>query len=75
MFRIPRKSPWPPAIDLGTVRETVAYMHDDMSRVPGLEKVAAALSTVLDEIASAEKNGKSASIVPISYARFLPKRS
>jgi hypothetical protein len=71
MFRIPRSEPWPPAIDLSTVRETLVYMHDDMKRVPGLEGVAAAIATTLDEIAAAEKQTRAVPRSTIS-ARFIP---
>lgn len=72
MFRIPRHRPWPPAVDLTTVRDTLAYMKDDMERVPGLERVAAALNEALVEIDRA----KPPAPVPLSpiAARFLPRR-
>lgn len=54
MFRIPRSKAgsgqWPPQIDLSTVRETIAYMQDDMERVPELKGVAAALMATINEI-------------------------
>lgn len=74
MFRIPRSQPWPPAIDLGTVRETLLYMHDDMKRVPGLEAVAAALKSTLAEIETAERQAnqsRRADLSPIA-AKFMP---
>lgn len=37
-------------IDLETVRDTIAYIHDDLERVPGLEKAVAALDAALREI-------------------------
>jgi len=73
MFKIPRRHPWPPVLDLATVRETIAYMHDDMARVPGLERVAGALKMAIDEIEAAERNAKPPAINP-SVARFLPRR-
>lgn len=75
MFRIPRDKPsWPPAIDLTTVRDTLAYMQDDMARVPGLEKVAAAMAATLQEIDAVKPAPR-----PIAHgspfaARFLPWR-
>lgn len=73
MFRISRQRPWPPVVDLHTVRDTLSYMKDDMERVPGLEKVAAALQGALDEIEKA----RPPSPVPFSptAARFLPRRT
>ena len=37
-----------PMIDLGTVRETLAYIRDDLQRVPGLERAAELLGSALD---------------------------
>ena len=74
VFRIPRSNPWPPAIDLTTVRETLIYMKDDMRRVPALEGVAAALETALKEIDKAERTQKKVPLSPIA-ARFLPLRN
>ncbi len=74
MFRIPRSQPWPPAIDLATVRETLLYMHDDMKRVPGLESVAEALQTALAEIETAERQAnqtRRTQLSPIA-AKFMP---
>ena len=74
MFKISRSNPWPPSIDLMTVRQTVAYMQGDAARVKGLEKVAAALDQVLKEIDAVE----SRPVVPLSAhvtrSRFLPRR-
>jgi hypothetical protein len=73
VFRIPRSNPWPPLIDLATVRETLLYMKDDMRRVPGLEAVAEALDGAITEIDKAERNLDRRRISP-SMARFLPRR-
>lgn len=73
MFRISRARPWPPQIDLTTVRETLAYMHDDMCRVAGLEKLRDALAVAIEEAAAAER----AAPPPVRgefAARFLPRR-
>ena len=71
MFKIPRQRPWPPTIDLATVRETLHYMKDDMRRVPGLEKAAGALDNAISEIETAEEK-----LQPVNYttigAKFLP---
>lgn len=73
MFRIPRQNPWPPVVDLTTVRDTLSYMKDDMERVPGLERVAAALKEALAEIERA-KPPAAVPLTPIA-ARFLAKRT
>ncbi len=39
-----------PHIDLETVRETLAYIHDDVRRVPALAGLAGALGAALAEI-------------------------
>ncbi|MGD9785603.1 MAG: hypothetical protein AB7E80_07865 [Hyphomicrobiaceae bacterium] len=73
MFRIPRSRPWPPEIDLHTMRDTLAYMHDDASRVPGLEKLKDALATAIREAEAADR--KPQQLVPGALgARFLPRR-
>jgi hypothetical protein len=73
VFKIPRNRPWPPTLDLATVRETLMYMRGDLRRVPGLEKAAGAIDTAISEIEEAEAKSK-----PISYetkfSRFLPSR-
>ena len=72
MFRINRSKPWP-QIDLSTLRDTLIYMHDDMSRVPGLEKLRDALALALREAEAAETIAR-AKPVNITNARFLPRR-
>lgn len=73
MFRISRERPWPPSIDLATVRETLMYMRDDARGVPGLEKVAQSLDAAIQDVDAAE-----AKLTPVSYSpiqsRFLPAR-
>ena len=79
MFRIAKSHPWPPEIDLATVRDTLAYIEGNMRRVPGLERVADALSSALDEIETVERQGPppasalSRPRTPIR-ARFIPRR-
>ena len=73
MFRISRHRPWPPSIDLSTVRETLIYMRDDARSVPGLENVATALEAAIDEIDSAQEKLEPTSLTPIA-SRFLPAR-
>lgn len=74
MFKISRSNPWPPSIDLMTVRQTVAYMRGDTARVAGLEKVAAALELALKEIDAVQ----SRPVVPLSAnvtrSRFQSRR-
>jgi hypothetical protein len=71
VFRISRHRPWPPSIDLATVRETLAYMRDDARLVPELENVARSLDAAITEIDRAEANLKPVSYEPMA-SRFLP---
>lgn len=73
MFRIPRAHPWPPTLDLSTVRETLHYMRDDARRIPGLEGLADALDKAMAEAEQAERRSEPVTYSPI-VARFLPKR-
>lgn len=75
MFRIPRSKPWPPQVDLTTVRETLAYMHDDMCRVPGMEKLRDALGVAMKEAEAAEQRQPPRIDISPFAARFLPRRA
>ncbi|MEO1281838.1 MAG: hypothetical protein AAFV69_08895 [Pseudomonadota bacterium] len=55
MFKIPRQQPWPPTLDLATVRDTLLYMRDDMRRIPALARAADALDDALVELTVAEQ--------------------
>ena len=44
-----------PLIDLGTVREMLACIRDDLQRVPELERAAEALGAALAEIEAAQR--------------------
>ena len=67
-----------PRIDLGTVRETLAYIHEDMAAAPELARVHQAMGLVLAEIAALAPTATSlclstdAKVVPIRRARFVP---
>lgn len=75
MFKISRSRPWPPSIDLSTVRKTVAYMQGDMARVPGLEKIAAALETAIKEIDAVDQRPRVVNLTDrVTRARFLPRK-
>lgn len=73
MFKILRDPVWPPALDLSTVRETIAYMEGDLKRVPGLEAVAKALKTAIAEIDAAERAQRPKPFTVLS-SKFLPRR-
>lgn len=55
MFGFFRTKARPCTLDLSTVRETLAYMHDDVRRAPGLSRVAAALAAAVAEIELIER--------------------
>ncbi len=44
-----------PLLDLGTVRDTLAYMRDDFQRVPELERAAELLAQALAEVEAADR--------------------
>ena len=73
MFRIQRTPAWPPALDLSTVRETIADMEGDLRRVPGLEAAAKALKTAISEIEAAERLMQPQPYTTLA-TRFLPRR-
>jgi hypothetical protein len=50
-----RQKPNIPLVDLDTIRETLAYIRDDLARVPGLDRAAERLTLALAEIADAEQ--------------------
>jgi hypothetical protein len=75
VFKISRTRPWPPMLDLVTVRETLCYMHDDMKRVAALTRVAAALETALAEFDSVERSATPAALdARVTPARFFPRK-
>jgi len=74
VFRLSRSRPPAQKIDLATVRETLAYIEDDVKRVPGLEKVAAAITTAMREIDTAGQ-ARSSPRLSLGELRFLTRRS
>ncbi len=69
MFRVTRKPSHPPRMDLTTVRETLAYMHGDAARVPGLEKLAQALAVAMTEADEARRTAAR----PIDLDGYRPR--
>ena len=57
-----------PLVDLGTIRETLAYIRDDLARVPGLERAAEMIGSALGELESAEGRRLPRSIL-LAYLR------
>ena len=53
-----------PLVDLDTIRETIAYIRDDIQRVPGLDRAAERLTAALAEITAAERRR----LAPVSHS-------
>jgi hypothetical protein len=60
-----------PLVDLGTLRETLAYIRDDLARVPGLERTAEIVASALAELEAAEARRLPRSILE---AHLRPRR-
>jgi hypothetical protein len=61
-------------LDLETVRETLAYIRDDLQRVSGLENATSALSLAVIEIDRAQRASQPIAN-SIIKSRFLRRRS
>ncbi len=55
MLKLSRASDVSESIDLTTARETLAYIHDDLKRIPALADAAEALETAIAEIENVER--------------------
>lgn len=65
-----------PRIDLETIRETLAYIRDDVRNAPGLEGVAGALEEAVRKIdAVSARRRRPSRLSAIFPVRFLPNRS
>jgi hypothetical protein len=75
VFKIDRSRPWPPDIDLATVRGTLRYIEDEMRRVPQFSRIAAALGDAIRETDKAEaKNPTQLDDGVVTHSRFVPFR-
>ncbi len=63
-----------PLLDLGTVRDTLAYMRDDLARVPGLERAAELVSQALAEVDAADRRRLAPIPHSVLQARLLARR-
>lgn len=63
-----------PSIDLGTVRETLAYVWDDLKRSPELQRAADLLGSALAEIEAAERRRLAPIPHSIMELRLRPRR-
>jgi hypothetical protein len=69
-----RNNPHVPLVDLETIRETLAYIRDDIQRVPALERAADGLTAVLAEIAAVERRRLALSASMIDPRRLPPRK-
>jgi hypothetical protein len=74
VFKFSRKQPWPPTLDLSTIRDTLSYMHGDMKRVAALDKAAKALEAAIQEIDAARDRTAAPVIGRITSSRFMPRK-
>ena len=63
-----------PLIDLGTVRDTLAYIRDDMQRVPALERAAELIDASLAEVQAAERRRLAPIPRSVLETRLVPWR-
>ena len=63
-----------PLIDLGTVRETLACIRDDLQRVAGLERAAELLGSALTEVEAAERRRLAPLPQSVLQARLRARR-
>ena len=63
-----------PLTDLGTVRETLACVRDDLQRVAGLERAAELLGSALAEVEAAERRGLAPIPQSVLEVRRLARR-
>lgn len=61
-----------PRIDLETVRETLAYIRDDMATMPEFANVKQALTKAIDEIARLTRDEAAAQPAQQPDARIIP---
>jgi hypothetical protein len=63
-----------PLIDLGTVCDTLAYIRDDLQRVPGLERAAELIGSALCEVVAAERRRLAPIPCSVLETRLPPRR-
>jgi hypothetical protein len=63
-----------PLIDLGTVCDTLAYIRDDLERVPGLQRAAELIGSALCEVVAAERRRLAPIPRSVLETRLMPQR-
>lgn len=64
-----------PLNDLDTVRDTLAAIHADLRRVPGLELASELIETALVEIAVVERRRLAPPYQTLDPRSYLPRKS
>jgi hypothetical protein len=64
-----------PLTDLDTVRDTLAAIHADLRRVPGLELASELIETALVEIAVVERRRLTPPYQTLDPRSYLPRKS
>ncbi len=64
-----------PLTDLDTVRDTLAAIHADLRRVPGLELASELIETALVEIAVVERRRLTPPYQTLDPRAYLPRKS
>jgi len=52
-----------PLVDLGTLKETLAYIRDDLQDLAGFERAAELVDSALKELKAADRSGLPRSII------------
>jgi hypothetical protein len=52
-----------PLVDLGTLKETLAYIRDDLADLAGFERAAELVGSALRELEAADRSGLPRSII------------
>jgi hypothetical protein len=63
-----------PLIDLGAVRDTLAYIRGDFQRVPALERAAELIGAALTEVVAAERRRLAPIPRSVLETHLLPRR-
>ena len=68
-----KRNPDIPQIDFETVRETLNYIHDDVSRFEGLEHVAIAMREAISQIEIAEVRHRLPDLRVLRNMKFMTR--
>lgn len=72
MFRINRQDPWPPEIDLASIRSTLTKLERSLDRVPEFSEIAKSLDEAIAAIDKVEaRHPKRLSESVLTTSRFM----